>query len=387
MVIGLINTFSAKSPRLLIGMISLELKRVHDNFTEGVIMRKAGFLFLLIPFLALAGSLVSSDALGIKLRDHKVNAKGRAQAVPKEIPVKQPEAQHQSPSNTTAKPPSDNKKQVAPSDNKQQVIPSDKKQRVSPTDDEKQVSPSNNDGQVLPSDKEQRVSSSDNEGQVAPSKPQDTTPPDQSGKQDLPVPPNQDAMPEPILVNKEKENALSSTYVPPDLTVLAIPFSFAEYSPKKLMVLEAARAVERLFDAAEKAGIALVGVSAYRSYERQESIFQQHVASIGREEAERVSAPPGHSEHQTGLAIDVSSPSVNNQLVEEFGDTREGQWLAENAPLYGFIVRYPRDKEDVTGYQYEPWHIRHVGEQVAQVIATNGLTLEEHLGGNMIAQN
>lgn len=378
MVIGLINTFSPKSPRLLIGMISLELKRVHDNFTEGVIMRKVGFLFLLMPFLALAGSLASSDAFGIKLRDHRVNAMGRAQAVPKEIPVKQPEAQHQSPSNTTAKPPSDDKKQVAPSDKKQSVLP---------TDDEKQVSPSNNDGQALPSDKEQRVSQSDNDGQVAPSEPQGTTPPDQSGKKDLQVPSNQDAMPEPILVNKEKENALSSTYVPPDLTVPAIPFSFTEYSPKKLMVLEAARAVERLFDAAEKAGIALVGVSAYRSYERQESIFQQHVASIGREEAERVSAPPGHSEHQTGLAIDVSSPSVNNQLVEEFGDTWEGRWLAENAPLHGFIVRYPRYEEDVTGFRYEPWHIRYVGEQVAQVVAANGLTLEEHLGGNMIAQN
>ncbi len=224
-----------------------------------------------------------------------------------------------------------------------------------------------------------------NQPQELPSRPKGVTPPDQSVEKPGQATPSHGEMPGPLLINKE--HGLSPEYVPPDLTTPAIPFSFDEDLPKKLMVAPAARAVEDLFAAAEAAGIKLVGISAYRSYETQQAIFQRHVESLGSEEAERISAPPGHSEHQTGLAIDVSSSSVNYQLVEEFGDTLEGQWLAENASFYGFILRYPRNKESVTGYRYEPWHIRYVGVQFARAIAVNGLTIEEYSGNKMIARN
>ena len=95
-------------------------------------------------------------------------------------------------------------------------------------------------------------------------------------------------------------------------------------------------------------------------------------------EANRVSAVPGTSEHQTGLTIDVSSPSAGNALEEAFGHTEEGQWLAQRAPEFGFIIRYPEGAEDITGYVYEPWHIRYVGKDLAPDIADSGLTLEEY---------
>ena len=91
-----------------------------------------------------------------------------------------------------------------------------------------------------------------------------------------------------------------------------------------------------------------------------------------------VVANPGFSEHQTGLAMDISSLSANRDLTEEFGETIEGKWLKENAHLFGFILRYPKGKESITGYQYEPWHFRYVGEKVAPIIFSKNLTLEEY---------
>lgn len=180
-----------------------------------------------------------------------------------------------------------------------------------------------------------------------------------------------------ILVNKD--NALPAWYEPSDLTVPDIPFSFSEDLPKKRMRKEAATAVENLFAQAEQEGLELVGVSAYRSYRRQAEIFAYNVKAVGETEANRVSARPGESEHQTGLAIDVSSPAVGYQLSEEFGDTKEGRWLRANAHRHGFIIRYPKNKEQITGYQYEPWHLRYVGPKIAGEIYKNGITLEEYL--------
>lgn len=181
----------------------------------------------------------------------------------------------------------------------------------------------------------------------------------------------------PLLVNKAR--SLAADYMPPDLRPAGIPFSCPEDSPKRLLRAEAAEAIERLFARAAEEGIALVGVSGYRSYERQREIFAAHLADLGEEEANRVSARPGQSEHQTGLAIDVSSPEVDGLLVESFGETKAGRWLAQNAPKYGFIIRYPRGKENVTGYLYEPWHLRYVGTEDALAMAELGLTLEEYL--------
>lgn len=179
-----------------------------------------------------------------------------------------------------------------------------------------------------------------------------------------------------VLVNKER--VLSAEYVPQDLVVPNIPFSFTGDLPKRKMRQEAARAVEMLFAQAERDGLQLTGVSAYRSYLRQQEIFTYNSKIRGEAEANKVSARPGESEHQTGLAIDVSAPAVGYQLIEEFGETKEGKWLRENAHKYGFIIRYPKGKEETTGYQYEPWHLRYVGQKAALVIVAKRLTLEEY---------
>lgn len=207
--------------------------------------------------------------------------------------------------------------------------------------------------------------------QVPPEDPAPATPPATGSGDD-------GAEPEPMLVNKA--HALPDGYEPPDLRRVEIPFSFTEDAPRRMMRDEAAAALERLFAQAEADGIELAGVSGYRSYATQAEIFASASQRYGSEEAaNRVSARPGQSEHQTGLAMDVSSRSVGYQLTEAFGATVEGQWLARTAPRFGFIVRYPEGEEPVTGYQYEPWHVRYVGEQHAARIVEKGTTLEEYL--------
>ncbi len=180
-----------------------------------------------------------------------------------------------------------------------------------------------------------------------------------------------------ILVLVNKQNSLAYDYVHAGLIVPAVTFSFQYFDPRKLMRSEAAKALEQLFAQAAREEIFLNGVSAYRSYDRQAEIFRQNI--LANPNANQTSARPGESEHQTGLSIDVSSPSVGNSLTKSFGGTKEGQWLAKNAPAFGFIIRYPQGKESITGYQFEPWHIRHVGQNAARQIAAGNLTLEEYL--------
>jgi D-alanyl-D-alanine carboxypeptidase len=188
-----------------------------------------------------------------------------------------------------------------------------------------------------------------------------------------------------ILVNKSR--ALPRGYIPPDLIEPYIPFAFEENLPKRLMREEAALALELLFAKALADGIELLGQSAYRSYETQEAIFAYNARLHGEEEANKLSALPGQSEHQTGLAIDVTSRSVGLGLDKSFGETPEGVWLQENADKYGFIIRYPKDKENITGYIYEPWHIRYVGIDVAKEIYENDLTLEDFLEQLLMEQS
>ena len=97
------------------------------------------------------------------------------------------------------------------------------------------------------------------------------------------------------------------------------------------------------------------------------------------EQALRQSARPGHSEHQMGTTMDITSPSVGNDLVSAFGDTPEGKWLAANAHTFGFVMSYPPGKEATTGYIYEPWHFRYVGKAEAAAVRASGLTLHEYL--------
>jgi zinc D-Ala-D-Ala carboxypeptidase len=181
-----------------------------------------------------------------------------------------------------------------------------------------------------------------------------------------------------ILVLVNKKRSLPSDYVPKYLVVPDVQWAFEEDAPKKQMQQVAAIAVEALFAEAEKAGLNLYAQSGYRSYERQQAIYAYNVSTQGEEVASKVSAHPGQSEHQTGLALDVTTPEVELDLVTEFGQTKEGIWLNENADKFGFIIRYPKEKTEITGYQYEPWHIRYVGKDVAEEIMSAGITLEEY---------
>jgi len=184
-----------------------------------------------------------------------------------------------------------------------------------------------------------------------------------------------------LLALVNKKNALNHTYVPPDLVVPNIPFSFEGFDPKKQLRAVAANALEQLFAKARQDNISLAGVSGYRSYERQAELFHENWLKSPAA-ANQFSARPGESEHQTGLAIDVSSSSVDYELEQSFGDTLQGRWLSLNAPSFGFIIRYPQGKESVTGYAYEPWHIRYVGRSAARQIADDRITLEEYLGAS-----
>ena len=128
-----------------------------------------------------------------------------------------------------------------------------------------------------------------------------------------------------------------------------------------------------------KADMASLGMniwiqSGYRSYSLQESLYNKYVNRDGKLAADTYSARPGYSEHQTGLAFDL------NSISDEFQDTSEGKWVNENAWRYGFILRYPKSKESITGYKYESWHLRYVGEDLAAKLYNNGdwITLEEH---------
>lgn len=127
-------------------------------------------------------------------------------------------------------------------------------------------------------------------------------------------------------------------------------------------------------NAAGAEGISLYIVSGFRSYYDQNWIYNNYVAADGRENADRYSARPGHSEHQTGLAYDL------NDVDYSFGDTPAGIWLKNNCWKYGFIIRYPEGKESVTGYLYEPWHVRYLGKSIAAAVYESGLCLEEYLG-------
>ncbi|HYF83630.1 MAG TPA: D-alanyl-D-alanine carboxypeptidase family protein [Clostridia bacterium] len=179
-----------------------------------------------------------------------------------------------------------------------------------------------------------------------------------------------------ILVNKTHN--LPAGYVPKSL---AAPKVSSANTSKTMMTPEAAEALEALFARAKQENIKLTAISGYRSYERQSSIFASNINKYGSATAaNQFSARPGQSEHQTGLAMDVSSPSVNFTLTQSYAQTREGKWLKDNAPKYGFIVRYTKGKEHITGYQSEPWHIRYVGKNASLEIASRNITLEEFLG-------
>ena len=145
------------------------------------------------------------------------------------------------------------------------------------------------------------------------------------------------------------------------------------YNPGGL-TSETQSAFNEMQKAAAAEGLNLYVSSGFRSYDRQKTIYDNNVNSYGREKTDTFSARPGHSEHQTGLAFDL------NTIDDSFADTAEGKWVAENAHLFGFVVRYPKGKEAITGYKYEPWHLRYLGVPLATELYESSLTLEEYFG-------
>lgn len=189
-----------------------------------------------------------------------------------------------------------------------------------------------------------------------------------------------DTEPDSISVFVNKEYALPESYIPDTLVVPDIKFYGGGNNEKNKLRQEAAEALEKMFSEAQDDNIILYGVSGYRSYARQKEIYDKNVRMRGSQATNKVSAAPGHSEHQTGLAMDISSKSLGGRLTEQFGNTTEGKWVAENCYQYGFIIRYPENMEQITGYSYEPWHLRYVGTEISEYIHSENITLEEYYG-------
>ena len=179
-----------------------------------------------------------------------------------------------------------------------------------------------------------------------------------------------------LLVNAT--HTLKRHDVPCDLTECNFAFYANPGDPKRLLRKEAAFMGGLLFEAAKAEGLILYGASGYRSFERQEEIFAESLKNNGISHTLRYIARPGASEHQTGLALDVTCETLDFELEEAFAHTLEGIWLSRSAYLYGFILRYPKGKEKITGYAYEPWHIRYVTKPLAYYLRKTKLTLEEY---------
>jgi zinc D-Ala-D-Ala carboxypeptidase len=180
-----------------------------------------------------------------------------------------------------------------------------------------------------------------------------------------------------VLVNKQ--NKLPDSYLPKDLVYTKIPFIISE-SERTELRKEAADAIEKLFMGAKEQGIHLLGVSAYRSHLSQVALFNSYVKRDGYEKARTYSALPGTSEHETGLSIDVTEGDGRCSASDCFGYSKEAKWLEDHAAEYGYIIRYPKGKESITGYKYEPWHLRYVGKAIAKEVTDRGITLEEYYG-------
>ena len=153
----------------------------------------------------------------------------------------------------------------------------------------------------------------------------------------------------------------------------------ADYAPEESK--EARAEFEKLVVAAKAKGINLQAFSTYRPYDYQVTLYDRYVARDGQKAADRYSARPGYSEHQTGLAFDIGEVNREKHWASNsFGDTEAAKWLAANAYQYGFILRYPEGKEEITGYMHESWHYRYVGKDMSEKIFKQNITLEEYLG-------
>ena len=177
--------------------------------------------------------------------------------------------------------------------------------------------------------------------------------------------------PDSLMVLVNKLNRLQSNYVPHDLEQISLNYA----TNHKFLRKEAKENFEKLSSDAKKIGYSIIAVSAYRDYDYQENLFNNYVKEKGENYALKCSAKAGHSEHQTGLSVDVMG---SNNDYDQFEKSKEFDWMKNNSYKYGFILRYPKGKEYITGFKYEPWHYRYVGKDIASIIYTEGITLEEY---------
>ena len=190
------------------------------------------------------------------------------------------------------------------------------------------------------------------------------------------VMPHQDPSDILILVNKtNRAPIVPVTLVKPNVTPTK-----PELSENIYMRPEAAAALEELFDAAAQEGVTLYAPCGFRRYSTQKAIYERKLERMDERQANASVAKPGYSEHQTGLAMDVEGETtLGTGLTAQFGESPEGIWLSENCYRFGFIIRYPEGKRSITGYIYEPWHIRYVGREAAAEIEALDVTFEEYI--------
>lgn len=173
-----------------------------------------------------------------------------------------------------------------------------------------------------------------------------------------------------VLVNKYY--SLPDGYEPDDL--VALPGDYARGGMK--LRKEAKEALDELVSAIRSDNMDIYVQSSYRSYNYQVKLYNNYQAKDGKEAADKYSARPGYSEHQTGLCVDIGTKKVS---FNNFEKAEEYNWMQNNAYRYGFILRFPQNKEDITGYIYESWHYRYVGKKIAKEIHDGNLSLEEYI--------
>lgn len=172
-----------------------------------------------------------------------------------------------------------------------------------------------------------------------------------------------------ILVNKY--NYLPENYIPENLEEIDKKYSIGGMK----LVNYAKEAFEKMASDAKKENLSIIAMSSYRSYTYQVNLYNRYKEQDGEETADTYSARAGFSEHQTGLTVDVYNGKKD---YTEFENTKEFTWMQENAHNYGFILRFPKDKTKLTGYQYESWHYRYVGKEIATYIKEKNICFEEY---------
>lgn len=173
-----------------------------------------------------------------------------------------------------------------------------------------------------------------------------------------------------VIANKHRP--LEPRDYAPELAAPGVSLRLSASDPEMQVAKPVAPALKELFAGAKTAGLNLIVASAYRSYATQVSVYGAEVQNNGQQAADRESARPGYSEHQTGLAVDVGAASRQCEVEQCFGDMPEGKWIAANAYKYGFVLRYSQGNESTTGYTYEPWHLRYVGNELAEQVHKDG---------------